>query len=83
MKRTESRYIELCCFEECPCGNGNLKKEYDFGMRDATVSTYTCGHAVTTSEATNFEGKGYFCKNYNDAAGIAKLIKMKAALPLA
>lgn len=75
----ETNYLE-CDLETCPVhAHGELKREYTFGMQDCTVSTYSCGCAVVTSEETNIEGKGYHYKNYANACGMARMIKARKA----
>lgn len=60
--------------DECElCGKGELKREYTFGMSDATVSTFTCGHACCDNNADGFSTVTWH-KCYNDAAGLARLI---------
>ncbi len=61
--------------DECPKHGGEVKKEYDFGMSDATVYTYFgCKCAtVLQKDLGGFEGTAALCDSYNEAAGIARL----------
>jgi hypothetical protein len=69
-----------CEIEECPKhAHGELKREYTFGMQDATVATYTCGCAVVTTELSSMDGGGYWYPSYSEAAGAATLQKMMNA----
>lgn len=57
--------------DECEtCGKGELKREYTFGMSDATVNTFTCGHAC----CTNDWNETTWHANYAAAAGQARLL---------
>lgn len=69
----------------CPIhsDSGELKREYDFGMMDCTVCTYTCGCATVSDDSTSLEGKAYWYRSYSEAAGHARLIvARKSASPL-
>lgn len=55
------------------CGRGELKKEYTFGMSDATVETYTCGHAA----CLNDWGEATWHNDYQSAAGQARMLAHK------
>lgn len=61
--------------DTCPVHGGEVKKEYDFGMMDASVFVYQgCGCAVGYDcERAFYTGARYFT-NYNNAAGYARLV---------
>ncbi len=61
-------------YDECEtCGKGELKREYTFGMSDATVCTFTCGHACCSDDW----GDTTWHATYADAAGQARLLTHK------
>ncbi len=57
--------------ETCPEHGSDITKEYDFGMYDATVSTFdNCNCAVVTRD---WPMGSIYCTTYNEAEGIARL----------
>jgi hypothetical protein len=60
--------------DTCPVhDHGELKREYTFGMQDATVETYGCGCACVVTELSSMDGGGYWYPDYASAAGCARL----------
>jgi hypothetical protein len=59
----------------CPVHGSEVKKEYDFGMGDATVYTFRgcCCAVGYDSERGFYKGSCYFT-NYNQASGYARLV---------
>ena len=58
--------------DTCPMHSTPIKKEYDFGMRDATVVVFSgCKCAV---KIDNWNTAKYYT-SYNEAAGSAQMTK--------
>ena len=61
--------------ETCPEHGTDIIKEYDFGMYDATVSTFGgCECAVVTGD---WPKGSIYCTTYGEAEGIARLEAMR------
>jgi len=62
-------------FDFCPVHGGESKKEYDFGMEDATVIVYGgCQCAICIDKSAGFGDTGSYHTSYQSAAGVARLI---------
>ena len=61
--------------DECPAHGNEVRKEYDFGQRDATIYTFCgCKCAVLIGrDVAGFEYEPIYCTSYNEASGTARM----------
>ena len=60
--------------DECPVHGCEVKREYTFGMEEADVLVYPCGHAACIDRSSGFADVAVLHPTYSSAAGAARLI---------
>lgn len=63
--------------DACPVHGGDLTKEYNFGMGDATVIKHSCGCCLVADDS-GLNDMTYF-RSYSEAVGLARLIVAKGS----